>query len=136
MDIATQLRRDEGVKPFPYVDTAGKTTIGVGRNLTDDGMSDAEISFFLANDIEATTIQLQTRLPWFEAVDIVRQAVLVNMAFNMGFAKLEGFTEMLRAAAQGQWMIAADEMLNSNWARQVGGRADRLAQQMRTGEWQ
>lgn len=133
--ISSQLRRDEGVEKFPYLDTVGKTTIGVGRNLTDVGLSDAEIDFLLANDIQKVLTQLQARLPYFEALDPARQGVLVNMAFNLGFAGLEGFPRMLSAFAQGDWERAASEMLESLWATQVGARAERLAEQTRTGQW-
>jgi lysozyme len=133
--ISSQLRRDEGVRQFPYVDTVGKTTIGVGRNLTDVGLSDAEIDFLLSNDIQKVLNQLQARLPYFEALDPARQGVLINMAFNLGFAGLEGFPRMLSAFAQGDWERAASEMLESRWATQVGARAERLAEQTRTGQW-
>lgn len=135
MNLAEQLRRDEGVRKFPYTDTVGKLTIGVGRNLTDVGISDAEIDFLLANDIQKVLTQLQTRLPYFAALDPVRQGVLANMAFNLGFAGLEGFSRMLAAFAQGDWEAAANEMLSSKWATQVGARATRLAEQTRTGRW-
>jgi lysozyme len=135
VDIVAQLRRDEGVRQFPYTDTVGKLTIGVGRNLTDVGLSDAEVDLLLQDDIDSVTGQLDSRLPYFQAIDPVRQGVLVNMAFNMGFAGLEGFEMMLQAFAQGRWEDAAREMLNSKWAGQVGARAERLAEQVRTGEW-
>lgn len=136
MDIFEQLTRDEGTRAFPYLDSVGKTTIGVGRNLTDVGLSPEEISFLLKNDVDRATSQLVSRLPYFPALDPVRQAVLVNMAFNLGFHGLEGFPKMLLAIAQGDWEGAASEMLNSKWASQVGARAERLAQQIRTGQWQ
>lgn len=135
MDIITQLRRDEGVRNFPYTDTVGKLTIGVGRNLTDVGMSDDEVELLLQNDVSKVNNQLHSRLPWFNSIDYVRQAVLINMVFNMGFNGLEGFPKMLQAAAQGNWQEASDEMLDSQWAKQVGARATRLAQQMLTGVW-
>ena len=135
MNTIEQLRRDEGVRKFPYTDTDGNITIGVGRNLTRDGISDVEINFLLHNNVESVTNELQTRLPYFNAVDPIRQAVLVNLCFNIGFTSLEGFVKMLHAVAQGEWDIAAKEMLNSLWAKQTGDRATRLAQQMRTGKW-
>jgi len=135
MDIYEQLRRDEGVRLFPYMDTAGKLTIGVGRNLTNVGLSDAEAGVLLTNDVQRVTAQLNSHLPYFQLLDPVRQAVLVNMAFNMGFNGLEGFPKMLQAVAQGDWATAAAEMLDSAWAGQVGDRAKRLAQQMTSGEW-
>jgi lysozyme len=133
--ISSQLRRDEGVEKFPYLDTVGKTTIGVGRNLTDVGLSDTEIDLLLSNDIQKVLTQLQVRLPYFEALDPARQGVLANMTFNLGFAGLEGFPRMLSAFAQGDWERAASEMLESRWATQVGARAERLAEQTRTGQW-
>lgn len=136
MDIIEQLRRDEGVRNKPYTDTVGKLTIGVGRNLTDNGLSDTEINVLLHNDVGDITNELQTRLPWFNSLDPVRQAVLINMGFNMGFKGLDGFPKMLAATVQGNWEEAATEMLDSQWSKQVGDRATRLAKQMTTGEWQ
>lgn len=136
MTIADQLRRDEGVRAKPYVDTVGKVTIGVGRNLTDNGLSDIEIDILLTNDIAAITSTLSSRLPYFDSLDPVRQAVLVNMGFNIGFEALDNFPNMLAAVAQGRFNDAADEMLDSKWASQVGDRAKRLSMQMKTGVWQ
>ena len=136
MTIYDQLRRDEGVRAFPYADTAGKTTIGVGRNLTNVGLGADEIDLLLKNDVQRTYDLLNARLPWFQSLDPVRQGVLVNMGFNLGFTGLEGFPRLLMAMAQGDWAMAAAEMMNSEWARQVGDRASRLAQQVKTGQWQ
>jgi lysozyme len=136
MDIIEQLKRDEGVRNFPYTDTVGKLTIGVGHNLTDKGISDNAVNFLLQEDIAEVTNQLQSRLPYFEQLDSIRQSVLINMAFNLGFGGLEKFSAMLQYVAQGDWNDAAIEMLDSLWAKQVGARATRLATQMRTGEWQ
>jgi len=135
MDIFEQLIRDEGYRKFPYVDTVGKVTIGVGWNLTDDGMSDAEIEAHLTAKVAEVTADLKSRLPWFHALDPVRQGVLVNLGFNVGLADLEEFEKMLHAFAQGNFDNAAAEMLDSKWAKQVGARAQRLAQQVRTGIW-
>jgi lysozyme len=135
-DIASQLRRDEGFRNFPYADIGGKLTIGVGRNLTDRGLSNLEIEFLLQNDIAQTRETLVARLPWFSNLDPIRQAVIVNMAFNLGFNGLEKFSALLAAAAKGDWATAGREMLDSAWARQVGDRANRLAQQIVSGQWQ
>lgn len=135
MDVLDQVRRDEGLRLHPYVDTVGKTTIGYGRNLVDKGISTDEANVLLKNDVDEVAALLRNRLPWFEALDDVRQAVLVNMCFNMGFGGLEEFTKFLAAAAQGRWSDAKAEMLDSAWAKQVGERANRLATQIETGVW-
>ena len=74
-------------------------------------------------------------MPWARALSPERQAVLVNMAFNLGIAGLLAFKRMLAACERGEYAAAAREMLDSVWAKQVGARAVRLAEQMRTGEW-
>jgi GH24 family phage-related lysozyme (muramidase) len=134
-DIHSQLIRDEGDAEFPYVDTAGKQTIGIGHNLTDKGLSTVIRQLIYQEDFREADDALRMRLPWFAALNDARQGVLLNMCFNMGFSKLEEFTKFLQAAAQGDWETAADEMRDSLWAKEVGDRAVRLEQQMRTGAW-
>ena len=93
--LTQELLRDEGLRLFPYNDTEGKLTIGVGRNLTDVGISKAEAMSMLLADIRRTQAALDAQLPWWAHLDEVRQRVLVNMAFNMGIRKLLGFKNML-----------------------------------------
>jgi lysozyme len=131
--LVAELKRDEGVRLKPYVDTVGKTTIGVGRNLTDVGISDDECTMMLQNDIGRTTAALDRSLPWWRALDPVRQRVIVNMAFNMGMVGLLTFKNTLAAMQSGSYAAAAAGMLSSKWAVQVGARAERLADMMRTG---
>ena len=80
--------------------------------------------------------QLSKKLTWFKTLDDARQNVLVNMAFNLGVAGLMSFKNMLEYVFHYEYDDAAKEMLNSKWARQVGYRAQELAEQMRTGEYQ
>lgn len=128
-----ELSRDEGRKNKPYRDTVGKLTIGVGRNLDDVGLFDDEIDLLLTNNIQRSLVALSQNMPWFDQVDPVRQRVLVNMVFNMGLLRLMGFHQTLSAVARRDYATAADQMLDSQWAKQVGERAVRLAAMMRTG---
>lgn len=135
--LRAQLIRHEAVKLKPYVDTTGHLTIGVGRNLDTTGITGDEAQYLLSGDIDRAVRGLFTRYPtWFPDLDPVRQAVLVNMAFNLGLAKLAGFTRMLSAVASKQFGLAADEMIASDWSKQVGQRSAELAAQMKTGTWQ
>lgn len=129
-----ELERDEGRVFKPYEDSVGKITIGVGRNLTDVGITNAEADFLLTNDIERTCDDLDRELPWWRDLDEERQRVLCNMAFNMGIVKLLTFTNTLAYVQAGDFGKAADNMMLSKWARQVGPRALRLAERMRKGE--
>jgi lysozyme len=135
MDLVQQLRRDEGVRSKPYLDTVGKTTIGVGRNLTDVGLSDDEINYLLSNDIKKVQAQLAGHW-WYDTLDPIRQAALQNMAFNLGIGGLLHFPSMLDALGKKDWQRAHDEALDSLWAKQVGARAQRLADQLLSGAWQ
>lgn len=127
-----QLPIDEGYKPKPYKDSVGILTIGVGRNL-EKGLSADEIALLLRNDIKEADKTARAVFPAFDTLTEPRKAVLVNMAFNLGHARLAGFVNTLKAVADGRWNDAADGMLASKWAVQVGARAQRLAKVMREG---
>ncbi|MBP8273529.1 MAG: glycoside hydrolase family protein [Acidobacteria bacterium] len=131
--LVKALILDEGVRNFPYKDTVGKLTIGVGRNLDDRGLSDQEIGVLLENDIAIVVEELDRHLPWWREMNDVRQRVLANMCFNLGWPKLRGFVNTLAAMQRGDYQVAADGMRASLWARQVGARARRLAREMETG---
>lgn len=134
-DLLSQLKRDEGIRLKAYRDQVGKLTIGIGRNLDDVGISLEEAEHLLANDIAAAQAQLAEQLPWTLGLDEVRRAVLTNMTFNMGIHGLMGFKNTLALIQAGEYEKAADNMLQSKWAQQVGPRAHRLALQMKTGSW-
>nr|WP_175800921.1 glycoside hydrolase family protein [Burkholderia anthina] len=130
--LKAELSLDEGRKNRIYVDTVGKVSGGIGRNLTDKGFRDNEIDLMYQNDVAETEAWLDRNLPWWRSLDPVRQRVLMNMAFNMQ-GRLLGFRNFLAAAQRHDWSTASAEMLDSLWARQVGDRAKRLASMMRSG---
>lgn len=132
-ELREQLIIDEGLRLKPYKDSVGKLTIGVGRNLDDRGISMHEAMFLLDNDIEAVEDDLDQRLPWWRGLSDARQLVIANMCFNLGICRLLGFKNTLAAIKSGDYAAAADGMLASKWAGQVGKRAHRLAKMMREG---
>jgi lysozyme len=131
--MRAQLIRHEGMRLRPYRDTVGKMTIGVGRNLDDRGITEAEALFLLDNDIDIAITELQARFPWFDELSEIRQRVLIDMAFNLGITKLLGFKRTLAAIKRGDYVAAAAGMMASKWATQVKRRAHRLAAMMREG---
>lgn len=131
--LKDQLIAHEGLRLKPYQDTVGKLTIGVGRNLDDAGISTHEAMLLLDHDIEAVEDDLDQRLPWWRGLSEARQLVLADMCFNLGIARLQGFKNTLAAIHAGDYEAAADGMLASKWAGQVGKRAHRLARMMREG---
>lgn len=131
--VRAQLRIDEGERDKPYRDSEGVLTIGIGRNLDDVGLRKDEIALMLENDIVEAERDARVLFPSFDTLSANRRAVLVNMAFNLGRDRLAGFNRFRLAVAAGEFYKAADEMLDSKWARQVGLRATRLSAQMREG---
>lgn len=137
--LRAQLIRDEGVVAHAYQDSRGFWTIGVGHLIDErkgGSLPQAIIDDILDYDIEKHANALIKKFPWVTDLDPIRQAVLVNMAFNLGVDGLAQFTQTLAAVRSGDYESAFMHMLNSAWATQVGIRATRLATQMRTGEWQ
>ncbi|MEX3961010.1 glycoside hydrolase family protein [Paraburkholderia sp. EG286B] len=138
--LYAELRRDEGVRTMPYKDTKGRLTVGVGHNLTASPLpagwsfplSAAQITQLLTVDVASTMTQLDANVSWWRSLSEVRQRVVANMAFNLGIAKLLGFKNALAAMQAGDWSSAAAEMQDSDWYGQVGARAVRLCQAMRT----
>ncbi len=127
-----QLPIDEGKRSKPYKDSVGILTIGVGRNL-EKGLSEDEIALLLQNDIAEADAAARKVFPAFDSLTEPRKAVLVNLAFNLGQTRLAAFVNTLGAIADGRYDDAAQGMLNSKWADQVGARAQRLSKIMREG---
>ena len=131
--LIDQLRIHEGVEKTVYNDSEGIPTIGVGRNLRDRGLSDDEIDYLLSNDIDIVVDELDKVMPWWKDLDEVRQRVLCDLVFNLGMPRFSGFKKSISHMKQQMWDQAADELLDSKWARQVGRRAHTLSEMMRTG---
>jgi len=146
--VIEQLKRHEGLRLYVYDDATGREirkgyrvqghpTIGVGRLLTSArGLSTIEIEMLLENDIEVVVDELNRNVPWWNELNESRQAVMVNLCFNLGWPRLSLFENMLDAAEKGNWDRAADELMDSKWFRQVGLRGLELVEQLRTGTWQ
>ncbi len=132
--LIEQLKLHEGVRDRPYKDSVGKLTIGVGRNLTDKGLKPKEIEYLLMNDIMECIDDLNKYLPWWRQLNEVRQRVLMDMSFNLGIGGLLGFKNTLAFIQSGDYEQASQNMLSSKWAGQVGQRARRLSEMMRTGQ--
>ena len=130
--IVAMLKHDEGLRLKPYKCTADKLTIGYGRNLEDVGISDAEAEILLANDIAKVEEQAYS-FHWYAGLNEARQAVILNMIYNLGLAGFKTFTRTIRDIDAGDYEMAADRMMASRWAEQVGARAGRLSRIMRTG---
>lgn len=153
MNLIEQLKRHEGFESDYYQCTANKTTIGYGRNVEDnpftaeelvmlgreefflEAMTEEEAEFLLENDVNNIKTRLMSLFP-LENLNGPREAVCINMAFNLGIGGFFKFKKMISAVKDGYYEKAAVEMMDSRWAKQVSNRANELAIQMHSGSWQ
>ena len=134
--VVKDLVRDEGEVLHAYTDSRGYLTIGVGRLIDrrgGGGISSDESRYLLGNDVDRTFADLDRSLPWWRDLSIDLQRVLVNMSFNLGIGGLLGFKSMLGNVKSGNRSSAASDLLSSLYAKQVGKRAERLAELLKGG---
>jgi lysozyme len=134
MNLINMLIDEEGLELKPYRDHLGNTTIGVGRNLDDVGISYNEAMLLLQNDIERAR-QEADKFWWAANLDPVRLDVVVMMLFQLGLPRFRGFVNMIAAIEKANYGVAKTEMLNSLWANQTPARAKRLAWMMEHGRY-
>lgn len=130
----SHLEWAESLELLPYKDSVGKLTIGVGRNLDDRGISRAEAMYLLANDIDIVLKDCR-RLAYWDALHPDRQLVVADMVFNLGLPKFLRFKRLNGALEIHDYVLAAHEMQDSKWYKQVGRRAKKLVAVMASGEW-
>lgn len=144
--LQEQLILHEGLREYPYEDTEGYLTWGVGRNIDANPLTQDEVIFLLRygreeaiyycleKDIQKAKEDCNSLYSYFNKLCPVRKRVLIDMAFNLGRSRLSLFKRMEAALDNRDYEEAAKEMLDSKWAKQVGQRAIRLADMMATGD--
>jgi lysozyme len=136
--LRTQLLTDEGFVPHAYQDSLGYWTIGHGICIDRRkgcGITPSESAALADNRIGNADRALRNRCAWYDSLDDVRQAVIVQMAYNLGAGGVANFRKMAAALERADYRAAAREMILSRWALQVGPRANRLATMMASGQW-
>jgi lysozyme len=135
--LTEMLRRHEGSKKFAYRCTEKKLTIGVGRNISKNGLglSDDEIDYLLENDIDRCIKELGSAFNWFSDLNEARRDAMIDLAFNMGLTRLTGFKKALTAMADANYDLAAAEFMDSKWASQVKDRAVEICAMIKTGNY-
>jgi lysozyme len=118
-ELMQQLRRHEGERLKPYRCTAGKLTIGVGRNLDDKGITQSESKMLLVNDIDECMTDLQSIFRSWDDFSDARKIALIDLRFNLGAGGFRSFKRMITAIRARNWQLAAAEALDSRWAHQV-----------------
>lgn len=134
--LKRQLVKHEGEVNHAYKDSEGYLTIGVGRLIDKKkggGISHSEAMYLLDNDIDSVIAACRNEFHWYPRLSENRQAVVANMVFNLGMPNFKKFKRTIHFLRLEMYQQAADEMLDSKWASQVGNRALELADLMREG---
>ena len=140
-EMTEEIKADEGVVHEVYLDHLGLPTVGVGHLIRED---DPEHGLAVGTKIDSERVHelfeadlytcvAETKLlyPQFEELPAEAQQILCNMMFNLGRPRLSKFIKMREHVNNGAWSDAANEMLDSKWAKQVPNRANRLVERMR-----
>lgn len=145
-----RLEKHEGFSSKIYKCPAGYNTIGIGRNLDTNPLTDEEkevcgdISkgitkdqayYLLGNDISRCVKELEIAFPFLYNLDVERRYALIDLCFNMGIHSLLKFKKMIAKLEILDFSGAAEELLDSKYARQVPKRALRIAHLISTGVW-
>lgn len=126
-----RVKQNEGFRPHLYKDTRGHLTIGYGFDV-EAGISDFAATALCAAQLEERAKILSTYW-WAKDVDDVRMGVIVEVSFNVGLSGLLHFPNMLAAVGAKDWTKAQAELLDSDAARELPGRYQRLGQILLTG---
>jgi lysozyme len=129
------MKQSEGFRSKVYRCPAGKLTIGYGLNLEDRGVTEVQAEYLMIDVIRDVESNLRGNISFWNDLDKTRQEVLIDMAYNMGVAGLMQFRKTLAHIANRDYENASEEMLRSRWASQVGNRATKLSNVMKTGTW-
>lgn len=122
------LVRDEGWRRMPYRCTAGKISIGVGRNLEDKGLNDIEVGFLLNNDLIEVLDDLQKIFSNFLFMSDERKLALISLRHQLGYGGFRSFKRMNKAISKDNWREAIKEFIDSKYYRtpELRKRADRI----------
>ena len=133
MTVQELLIKHEGLRLKPYRDTVGKLTIGIGRNIDDNGITKDEALYLLNNDIERCKQELRNNISFYAILSDNIKIVLIDLCFNMGITKLLGFKNMILHLRDREWLLASEDLLDSNYTEQVGNRAIELSEMIKNG---
>ena len=129
-EVKEMLIRHEGTMCTLYQCTEDKWTIGVGRNLTDRGITEEEAMYLLDNDIKRVMNQLDEYWTVWRSFEKRGQMVCLDMCFQMGIQGFMGFRRTRALMEMGMWLEASEELLDSKYAIQTANRANYNSRQL------
>ena len=152
MALEDSIKQHEGYREHPYRDTRGYWTVGWGHLIHNDSLDDLMINGATVGDLFDYLTDEQMHKLWFkddvadaaagaerwidnttvwDTMPAERQNVLIEMVYQLGYGGISKFRKTRQHIIDGHWLDAADEMLDSKWARQTPGRASELSKRFR-----
>ena len=129
--LLNELKRDEGLRYYPYRDSEGELTIGYGRCLSTHGIDDNEANYLLQNDVAYAEESVRGYFSQYDQWPTDAQHVVVACTFNLGVAGFRKFKKCIKALREQDWSTAAEELLDSLAARELPQRYQRYADKLR-----
>lgn len=126
------IKSNEGLELRAYKDILGHLTIGYGHKLSEDIPLEAA-QVILLHDVREAWLDLINNYPHFVNFLPARQRALLDMRFWLGPSGFAGFRRMHSALHMDDFDGAAEEVLDSNAAKQVPWRARKIAKMLRDG---
>lgn len=133
-DFKLDLRKYEGVKAYPYDDATGQVigkgnliegniTIGVGRDLNKNPLTDDEIEYLLSNDTRKIFADCHNNFTWFRGLTYLQERGIMNMVYQLGLEGFKQFHDLIAAMDRGDYVAAKRAGMNSAWFKQTPDRA-------------
>ncbi|WP_168175718.1 glycoside hydrolase family protein [Nautilia sp. PV-1] len=127
--VTELIKKHEGFEGMPYNDSLGFPTIGYGTKLP---ITEEEAEILLEYRLKRMIRELIQKESFFEKLPEDAQKVIADMTYQLGVGGVLKFKKMWTALKKGDYKKAADEMLDSRWAKQTPNRAKELAEIMRS----
>lgn len=129
------IEKWEGRRYGVYIDSTGHPSIGVGFNLKsaegtlkelvkaqDGSLSDGQINYWLEREVLKAQNIARKNFESFDFQPLSVKLILVDLCYNLG-NKIEQFVKFKEAIESYDYKLAAAELMNSKWYKQVGKRA-------------
>ena len=118
---------NEGFRSKPYKCSENVWTIGHGLTW----ITEEESLSILSGRISELHLKLSEDLDWYDRMPPEIKGVIIEMCYQIGYSGVMKFKNMIANMKDINWKGAADEMLDSLWAKQTPERANRLAEIVR-----
>ncbi len=129
-NIKEMLIKNEGLCLNLYKDSLGYNTIGVGRCLDKNGLSEDEAMYLLENDIQRVVDTLDKVWNVYRSFPVPAQEVCIDMSFQLGITGFMNFRQTRALMEMGCWLEASEEVLRSKYAVQTPNRAARNSRKL------